>query len=683
MCQLKIKSSIYKMKCFLLFVFMFLSMISLKAQVFPDDAWGVYTWGSYNPNNINPVQTPEVKGVPLTVTWRSLEPKNGEFEFDKMIGEKLVNLANDNYYATLMVWVAFSTKEVSETDTVWAFTPPWLFNSDVPLVEFPPTVNPLGETLTRYFPYYLDENYKYYFHRMIDSLGTYICSLPSELKNRIIFIQSAEGSTGDGKPYKGDPVDSKYNISNEQWSAFRIETWEKYVQAFSTNEELQIPLLTNYDSNEEEQYSWMLNNLPKAIGLKNGMFSHGYHISDAQERLANFIDFRNAVEAQGKVFFARGEQDAEYKTYGWSTQNIPQGLYWSALYATHCGLTLWNVPWEACADSKNKESLRVFNRYAAQTDPRTADYAFCALRRGLDASDTESFPEYAYGEAVKSNVQRYIDIAESYSEYGAKMGDPEKATGGGMINRKREDYNDAGWEILTGNYQRHLTQIEPDETSVAWWGVNKDVYGRFARGFDVSKGMNAMYFDLDDNFFGDNQAKQKSEIKIKVIYFDNDGGSWELLYHAADGTMKKACDVNNLSFMRWVEKTVTINDAMLSNGGEKGADIIIQNTGNTNIRFHLIEVDKSNAVYSQPTTETEGIYKTEAQKFKIHPNPFNDFLILPAELQNSKFEIYDYHGAIIYKSANSNKRRIDTSSWKNGVYIYSAAGNETCTLIKL
>jgi hypothetical protein len=233
--------------------------------------------------------------------------------------------------------------------------------------------------------------------------------------------------------------------------------------------ELQIPLLTNYDSNEEEQYKWMLEKLPKAIGLKNGMFSHGYHISDAQERLANFIDFRNAVEESGKVFFARGEQDAEYRTYGWSTQNIAQAFYWSALYATHCGLTLWNVRWEAAQIEENFPALELFNRYAAQVHPQTARYAFCALRRGLDASDTIYFPESTYGKANKQNVDRYVKITEAFSDYGAQMGDPEKATGGGMINRKRQDYNDAGWKILTGNYQRHLTQIEPEETSVAWW----------------------------------------------------------------------------------------------------------------------------------------------------------------------------------------------------------------------
>ncbi len=120
---------------------------------------------------------------------------------------------------------------------------------------------------------------------------------------------------------------------------------------------------------------------------------------------------------------------------------------------------MFGIPGETYADA-----IQFFNQYAAESKPQSAKGAFCALRRGLDASDTNAFPENVFGTAEKSNTQRYIDIASSFSEYGANQGDPEKAIGGGMINRKRMDYNDVGWKILTTNYQRHLTQIDPEET---------------------------------------------------------------------------------------------------------------------------------------------------------------------------------------------------------------------------
>lgn len=560
-------------------------------KIFPDDVWGVYSW--FGLDRVSKESTPYIKGTPIILRWSNLEPQNGKFEFVKEIGEKLEKLDQNDFNTFLMVWVAFATRNVIETDTSWAFTPKWLFNNGVPLVEFPETVNPLGVTTKRYFPYYLDEDYKFFFHRMIDSLGNYICNLPPHLKKRILFLQSAEGSTGDGQPYKGSPINPDYDITKEQWSQFRIETWERYKSAFTRDGELQLALLTNYDSNEEEQYRWMLDSLPRALGLKNGMFSHGYHISDAQQRLGDFINFRNEVEATGKTFFARGEQDAEWETYGWSTQNPKQAFYWSAIYATHCGLTMWNVPWKACMGETNADAINFFNRYAAETAPNMAKGAFCALRRGLDASDTDTFPESIFGEAVKSNTQRYIDIAKSFSEYGANQGDPEKATGGGMINRKRMDYNDAGWKILEENYQRHLAQIDPEETSIAWWQVDTTIYGRFARGFDAAAGKDSMFFDLDDRFFGNQFLGSGQEIRVEVTCRDSDPGSWKLIYDAADGSMKTAMEVTNSGTEGWKTRSVNLNDAYLANRGERGADLILINTGGTNCRFHMIAVDKN------------------------------------------------------------------------------------------
>jgi len=543
---------------------------------------------------VNPEETPYVKGAPLTLRWSNLEPENGQFEFDKLIKEELIELEADNYYTTLMVWVAFATSNLNSRDTTWAFTPDWLFKEGVPLVEFPATINPLGKNTVRYFPYYLDEDYKYYFHRMIDTLGSYVCSLPPHLKERIIFVQSAEGSTGDGSPYKGDPVNPVYNISKEEWSKFRIETWEKYFESFSLNGELQLPLVTNYDSNEQEQYDWMLEKLPKTLGLKNGMFSHGYHISDAQERLANYIEFRDEVERKGKILFSRGEQDAEWKTYGWSTQNSAQAFYWSALYATHCGLSLWNIPADACQQEKHFPAFILFNRYANQVRPQTANYAFCALRRGLDASDTLCFPVTEYGEADRENTKRYIKIANAFQSYGAQMGDPGKASGGGMVNRKRQDYNDAGWKILTTNYQRHLTQIEPEKTSDAWWSVDKSIYGRFARGFDPAGNKDSMFFDLDDRFYGDQFLNGQGTIKVKITYRDGDPGSWKLLYDAADGSMKTAIEQCNTGKGEgWKTQSIVLNDAYLGNRGPRKADFILVNTGGTNCRFHMIEIERN------------------------------------------------------------------------------------------
>ena len=303
--------------------------------------------------------------------------------------------------------------------------------------------------------------------------------------------------------------------------------------------------MTNDDANTPELRNWMLAELPMAIGVKNGMFTHGYQISDAQERLANHFYLKEQAEAAGKIFFARGEMDAEMNEKGWITQNKKQGLYWSGIYATHCGITMWNIIQDAVKGYEYADAMNFFNKYAGELNPETANGAFCAFYRGLDASDVTTFPENTYGTAIKSNQQRYINICNAFSQYGASMADAAAATGGGMVNRDASGYNDAGWQILKENFQRHITQIDPEETSAAWWQIDASVYGRFARGFEHGSGKDTMYFDIDDDFFAGNQTEQKSNIKFRVTYLASDAGSWSLKYHASGDTMKTAFSVTN------------------------------------------------------------------------------------------------------------------------------------------
>ncbi len=187
------------------------------------------------------------------------------------------------------------------------------------------------------------------------------------------------------------------------------------------------------------------------IALKHGMFSHGYHVSNNRERLQRFDAIRASARERGIPVLTRGEMDGEMFVYGWSTRNIPQSLYWSGLFATHCRLDVWNIPSEALNDVANRPALSFFNKYAGLQDPAASPRAFCALRDGLDASDFERFPAAEFGGKAgrKRDVDRYLRIAEVFSKRGARMDDPAKAIGGGMINRKRDGSNDVGWGILT------------------------------------------------------------------------------------------------------------------------------------------------------------------------------------------------------------------------------------------
>ncbi|MFC1761091.1 hypothetical protein ACFL6U_03325, partial [Planctomycetota bacterium] len=527
----------------------------------------------------------ELRSVPFVLGWSKLEPRPGQYEFDKYVGEPLRTAADDDLYVTMMIWVRPAT-------------PKWLFTEKgVPRVYTDRAVDPLGKEMSKednLHPYYVHPEYKQSFFALIDAFGNYVNGLPRELRELVVFVQSAEGSTGDGQPYKGDPLDAQYTIAKADWNAFRRETWMRYQKAFPG-----IPILVNSDANTEEETEWMFANLD-VIAMKHGMFSHGYHVSDNVQRLERFDAICETAKERGKPVLTRGEMDGEMFVYAWSTRNIPQTLYWSGLFATHCRLDQWNIPHRALKDEANFPAFVLFNRYAGLHDPATSPHAFCALRDGLNAADGNRFPIGEFGSLEKNNRQRYLNIAAAYAPYGARMEDPEKATGGGMKNRKRMGYNDVGWNILPGNYCRFLTQIHPGSGDIGWWHVDvtkqkcsdadASIYSRFARGFDNANGKNAMYFDLHDEVFG--AADLTAGITFTVIYHDGIRNStWELQYDNGSGSMATALSVTNTGSGTWKTAKVTVSDATFKNGGPHGADIVLKNTDLLDDIFHLIEVE--------------------------------------------------------------------------------------------
>ena len=582
----------------IILLFILQGICGFSQEQFREGVWGTYCWGNpWDEGDFTRENYPYVQGAPIVLRWSELEPEPGEYQFEKLIGEKLRHADNQDFYTMLTIWVG-------------PMSPAWIYEHGVPRLDMEKTINPFGKVRTWKFPYYLDDDYKTYFFRMIEKFGEYILSLPEELRKRLVFVQSAEGSTGDGWPYKGKPLDLRYDITRTEWTSFRFETWRRYMEALSIDGENVIPLLVNYDSCTEEEYDWLLTNT-QAVGLKNGMFSHGYHISFGKTRLDNWNEFKSALKENNRQFFSRGEQDGEWKIYGWSTNNPEQGFYWSAIYASHNGLSMWNVPWDASKGERMKDAMAFFNRYANEQTPETAKAAFCAMRKGLDASDIVNYPEEQYGKAEMQNISRYLNIAEAYKQYGAIQRDPEKAAGiiesqilgdageydtvaqammtnAGMINRKRMDYNDVGWEILDGNYSRFIDQIDPEGTSYGWWhkGPKESVYSRFARSTDSKKG-NAFYFDVNDACIFD------GSIAIRLVWLDEGSAKWSLTYNGTNSSEETAFATRNTDTGEWKEETILIEDAKFRNSGVRSADIMIENRSKKEALFlHLVEITK-------------------------------------------------------------------------------------------
>ena len=547
--------------------------VELDYQKTKPNGVGIQSWVSWKPTNITADDCPHLIGVPMIFKWANLEPAVDDYRFESEIGSLLRDADEQGFYVMLMTWVALDGN-----------TPDWLFDLGVPKVLTDAVVDPLGNPVSRYFPYYFDPLYRERFFKLHERLGAYLRTLPEPLRERIVFIQSAEGSTGDGGPYKGDPLNRIYRIGEGEWADFRSEVWQ-----FMQDHYPDVPLLVNGDANDAVQTDWLVENL-NVIALKHGMFSHGFHVSENIGRLEDFRKIMTAAHAAGKEVFTRGEMDAEMTTYGWSTRNIPQSLYWSGLMATHTLLDVWNIPYEQCKIEANWPALEFFNRYAGYHHANRSPRAFCALRDGLNAADFERFPASRFGgnPGNKRDIQRYLAIAAAYASYGAVQEDPDKATGGGMVNRKRQGRNDVGWNIFPGNYDRFLKQLDPGSGDVGHWNVDERIYGRFARGFEHESGKTRMLFQLDPQFFI--QPSEPQAVGLRIVWLDSGTGTWSLSYRTAEGGIQQL-DVQNTDSGEWLTRDFELSDVVFTQSVE-GGDLRLRYENGDNTLFHLLEIER-------------------------------------------------------------------------------------------
>ncbi len=286
---------------------------------------------------------------------------------------------------------------------------------------------------------------------------------------------------------------------------------------------------------------------------------------------------------------------------GWFQEAPVWNMYWLNLWGLHFGLDIFQHGTEAFTEPAHRTGFLFYSRYGGEKDSATSPGAWCALRDGLDAGDAKRFPASQFGPGKwrgggdrdrADGLKRTVNIARAFARYGAVQGDPDKGMALVMQNRSAARMNDVGWNIETGNYQRYLTQYDPNGTSQGYWrvGPKNQPYGRFARGFDVSTGKNAMHFDVADRFFGGKPLDAAYPVEVRIVYFDSGNGSWALDYDARGNPAKRALAVTNTNSGRWKEATVTLRDAYLGNRCPHATDLMLVNTSQENTLFHLIEV---------------------------------------------------------------------------------------------
>jgi len=543
---------------------------ALAALYSQDTPFGVWYWARYVPDKANKSIYPGLRGGPILLHWNELETMQGTYDWSQVDSYMDAAVAEGLYYSLELL--------------VGPSSPEWLYQRGVPKV--------FTTAEGWQFPYYFDPLYLESFDKLTEEAVSHLKALPADRAKALSKVILNDGSTGDPYCYKGDPLDNQYAISKEEWDVFRREHFQAVHDYLGPDGLESIELAVVHVSDETAAF---INNLfANAQYFKNGMASHGYHIAEDEQSVIN-VQRSKAFDGDPALNGARirwfGEMDREWLN-GWFQQAPVESFWWSSIYALHMGLSHWHVRGDALEVKEYHFAFDFFNKHSPYIDAKTSPYAFCALREGLDASDTVKFGETKYGTVQGRSLSRVLNILNDYASYGAVVEDITVTGGGPMQFRQRSDYVDVIYGGVAGNYHHFLYQIDPSVESIGWWHVGSQQwpYGRFARSFEASSGMNAMYFRLDKHFISNKSVSHSA--KVSVTYFDEGNGEWDLLYKDPVEGMQSAVTVTCSGTQSWKKVQIVLPSAMFDGSLHKGADLILQHNSGTDTKFHMIELDR-------------------------------------------------------------------------------------------
>jgi len=528
--------------------------------------------------------------------WSGIEATRGVFDFSEMEDALTRALAGDYYY-----YPEFWTG---------SHPPGWIYENGVPLVT----------TDRGKYPYYLDADYQAHLSTFFNEMAKFLSRLPADKLERLAFIQPGFGSTGDRQLYKATPHDPQYNIDSNAYLAFMQNTTKALHDAFDTYPETRdIKFLWNigdYDGSDPSELEgvsdrlrgellyakWLRENYHAQFRKQQFTPAIGYMAvneknQDTRQR-PHFYGYGSPLRWSGNAEFIRGEHnDAKWARTPMAKVALKWNFYWTAISSVDRGLDAWETKWNWLSSGDYTAAYEFSYRYSYYKKAKSSPVAFVALRDVLDYSDTDRFPVATYGAATRSNTARINSILAEYQSYGAKNGDTDA-----VVNYGTSSYllnstalNDCVWNVIDRNYRRHMTQYNPNETSVGLWrvGSTEYPYGRFVRSFENSSGKNAMYFDIDDDFFGGTALNANYPISIKVIYYDQGTGTWQLKYDAVGDSNKTAYTVTKTNTNTWKEKNFTVTDANFGNRCIHVTDFYLSNSDSEDDIFHLVEIERS------------------------------------------------------------------------------------------
>jgi hypothetical protein len=285
---------------------------------------------------------PWLRGALVQLKWHDLEPASGHFAW-AYLDSALGKYADAGFYVTFQVWAGPAS-------------PDWVYDAGVPRVK----TSGKGDDGVRAhdtFPYYLDPHYKTFYERMIRAVAAHVDALPKALREKIVCIQSAEGSTGDVAAYKGAPLDKKYEIDEPAWDNFKRETWALLDQLYRDKTPA-IHLLITVGAREDENQGnsgWLMQHLPSAWRKATGPCQmYQMRGEDARLKVGDPLYFTPDANGNPRTR-CRGELSVSES--GWFAEAPVWNTYWMNLWVLHFGVDMFMVKSPLAEDPRHREGL--------------------------------------------------------------------------------------------------------------------------------------------------------------------------------------------------------------------------------------------------------------------------------------------------------------------------------------
>ncbi len=551
---------------------------SLSAQVTDTNHYNYGIWQSFG-NPIAKSTAPEIKGRLVNFRWADIEPSPNVWNWVAM-DTAFASRSKDSLPIIFLVY----TKQDA---------PDWLYSNGVPKVN----EKDASGNITGWSPYYANAQYKSYFKRMIDSVFIHVTGLPDSIRSKIIAVQACFGSTGDYISYKGT-VDAQYNLTANDFFILFKEFTQKYYDDYK-NTNPKIYILSNPQNNGPNQMNWLTANTPGGW-IKTGSLGKGFQLNDEVTKSSWLYPILNTPQ-NGNWVRARCEITGDGVNQGWWLKSPYKNMFTLMCYGIYWGLDWSNQDNNFILDHAFDSAFGIYNRYAGQKIPDQSVYAMCMLKDALDASDAVRFPASQYGTVAKTQ-NRFNNVLQPFIPYGAKLEDPANALLSEIFNLDATGTNDVGWGIFPGNYDRFLHQLNANATSAGYWNIytadTTSMFGRFARGFDLAKGKDGLYFDLDSAFLSYAPLNAKYPVEVEITYLDSGYGKFQIYYDSKDDANKPSIQVSCNNTKTWKKISVALNDAYFGNRSVNGSDFYVKNAGTENVIFTLVELKRATSDFS-------------------------------------------------------------------------------------